>query len=703
MTDQAAAVERERQEGNSTRMGRGVAHGDLLFTPGEEQLRTSRLAQYLDWLARERGLRVDRRQLQEWSVTDLEGFWGSIWDYFDVRASAPAERVLASAAMPGAKWFPGARLNYAEQVFRHTDDERVAIHAHSQTRDPIRMTLSELRDQVARARTVLRQQGIGPGTRVVAYLPNLPETVVAFLATASLGATWASCAPEFGPRSVIDRFGQVAPSVLLVAGGYTYGNKAVDKSGDVAEIVAALPTLEAVFDIEYGPYRAPSAFAQKDARDDGAGDGVGAQGDDGAESRLSGIRSWPEALAAVDPEPLTFEQVPFDHPLVVLFSSGTTGLPKAIVHGHGGILLEHLKNHALSWDLGPGDTFLWYSTTAWMMWNALVSGLLVGASIVCIDGNPVHPDVGWQWRLAEETGATVMGAAPGFIMASRRAELRPGRDHRLTLRQLASAGAPLPPEGYAWLYDQLPDIVLNIGSGGTDVCSGILQGDPLLPVWAGEISGAALGVAAQAFDADGAAVVDELGELVITAPMPSMPVGFWGDADGSRLRAAYFDRYPGVWRHGDWVVHSREGHWRVAGRSDATLNRGGVRLGTAEFYRVVEEIPGVADSLVVHLEQDGGNGELVLFVQTEPGTTLDEPLRATIARALRVQLSPRHVPDTITEVGSVPRNRTGKKLELPVKRILQGRPLDEVASRDSLADPTSLDAFVDLATARSTT
>jgi acetoacetyl-CoA synthetase len=695
--DPTTAHTTQEPEGSSTPAANSVEHGDLLFTPGPEQLSSSRLAHYLDWLGRERGLRFDRRQLQEWSVNDLEGFWGSIWDYFDVRSSAPPERTLASAAMPGAQWFPGARLNYAEQVFRHTDDDRVAIHAYSQTREPIRMTLGELRDQVARARTVLRQQGVGAGTRVVAYLPNLPETVVAFLATASLGATWAACATEFGPRSVIDRVGQVEPVVLLVAGGYNYGDKAVDKRADVAQIVAALPTLTAVFDVEYGSYRASGAPAGE-----GVGDGVGAQGNDRSGSRLSSIRSWREALAAVDPEPLTFEQVPFDHPLVVLFSSGTTGLPKAIVHGHGGILLEHLKCHALSWDLGPGDTFLWFSTTAWMMWNALVSGLLVGTSIVCIDGNPVHPDVDWQWRLAEETGATVMGAAPGFIMASRKAGLRPGRDRQLKIRQFASAGAPLPPEGYAWIYEQLPGAVLNIGSGGTDVCSGILQGDPLLPVWAGEISGAALGVAARAFDADGNDVVGELGELVITAPMPSMPVGFWGDRDGSRLRAAYFDRYPGVWRHGDWVVLSPEGHWHVAGRSDATLNRGGVRLGTAEFYRVVEEIRGVADSLVVHLEHDGGNDELVLFVQTDPGTGLDDRLRTTIARTLREQLSPRHVPDTIRQVAAVPRNRTGKKLELPVKRILQGRPLEEVASRDALADPTSLDAFVELAARRST-
>jgi acetoacetyl-CoA synthetase len=407
--------------------------------------------------------------------------------------------------------------------------------------------------------------------------------------------------------------------------------------------------------------------------------------------------SWDELLA--HPGELAFDPVPFAHPLCVLFSSGTTGRPKAIVHGHGGVLLEQIKNHALSWDLRPGDRMLWFSTTAWVMWNALVGGLLVGAGIVLIDGNPVHPDPGWQWRLAEESGATVMGASPGWLMACRGAGLTPARDHDLSrIRQIGAAGSPLPPEGYRWVAEQFPGVLLNVGSGGTDVCSGIVQGGPWQPVVEGEISGPALGVAAAAFDADGKPVVGELGELVITEPMPSMPVGFWGDADGTRYRDAYFDVYPGIWRHGDWVRFSESGSVIVAGRSDATLNRGGVRLGTAEFYGVVEELPEVADSLVVHLEDAaGGPGELVLFVVLAPGAALDDALRARVAKELRAALSPRHVPDRIVEVPSVPRNRTGKKLELPAKRILLGAAPEDVASRDVLADPTSLDAFVELA------
>jgi acetoacetyl-CoA synthetase len=397
--------------------------------------------------------------------------------------------------------------------------------------------------------------------------------------------------------------------------------------------------------------------------------------------------------------------VPFDHPLCVLFSSGTTGKPKAIVHGHGGILLEHLKNHALSWDLKQGDRILWFSTTAWMMWNSLVSGLLVGASIVLIDGNPIYPDIAWQWRLAAQSRTTLMGVSPGFLMACRKDGLEPAKQFDLSqIRQIGAAGSPLPAEGYFWVAEQFgPAVLLNVGSGGTDVCSAIVQGGPLQPVWAGEISGPSLGVAARAFDDDGNEVpAGELGELVITAPMPSMPVGFWGDDDGSRYRAAYFDKYSRVWRHGDWIRFSSLGSCVIAGRSDATLNRGGVRLGTAEFYRVVEELPGVVDSLVVHLEDPaGGNGELLLYVQLAGGVVLDDPMRRTIVSVLRTSLSPRHIPDTITAVPAIPRSRTGKKLELPVKKILLGAQLDDVASREVLADPTSLDPYVRHAADRS--
>lgn len=647
-----------------------IEQGDIVWTPPADVLSTSRVGEFLAWLARERDLTMTtHEELWRWSVTDLDGFWSAVWEFFGVRAHAPYDTVLATREMPGARWFPGATLNYAEHALGTDKDlDRVAVLGRSQTRDDVELTFGDLRDQVARARAALKRLGVRRGDRVAGYLPNIPEALVAYLATASLGATWASCASEFGPRSVIDRFAQIEPVVLLVAGGYRYGAKDIDRRAQVAEIRAELPSVSHVVDVEYGPHRVEDAF------------------------------SWTSLLASEESAELAFEPVPFDHPLVVLFSSGTTGRPKAIVHGHGGILLEHLKNHALSWDMGPEDRMLWFSTTAWMMWNALVSSLLVRSSIVMVDGNPMHPDLTWQWRLAASTGATVMGASPGFVMACRKdgVELKDLGD--LRVRVLGSAGAPLPPEGYAWLRDQLPGAQINVGSGGTDVCSGIVQNNPLLPVYAGEISGRCLGVDAHAYDESGRPVIGELGELVITSPMPSMPVGFWGDEDGSRYHEAYFDHYPGVWRHGDWILFHDNGSCHVAGRSDATLNRGGVRLGTAEFYRVAEEVDGVADSLVVHLEDpDGGNGELLLFVVTEEDTRLDDPLRSRLVRALRSALSPRHIPDQVIEVPAVPRNLTGKKLELPAKRILQGVRPEDVASRDALADPASLDPFVALA------
>lgn len=631
------------------------------------------IEQYLAWLRRTRGLSfADYRELHRWSVTDLDGFWSSIWDFAGVDAE-PYEAVLGRREMPGAQWFPGARLNYAAHAVRQagpTPDEP-AVVGISQTRDRVDLTWAELADQVARARAGLRALGVGPGDRVVAYLPNIPETVVAFLATASLGAIWSCCAPEFGVRSVVDRFAQVEPAVLLAVAGYRYGDKAVDRRDEVAAIRAELPTLRHTVDVPYDGNTLPTST------------------------------SWADLLASVADR--TFDPVPFDHPLAVLFSSGTTGLPKAIVHGHGGILLEHLKSHLLSWDLRPGDRMLWFTTTAWMVWNSLVSGLLTGAGIVTVDGNPLWPDLGWQWRLAEETGTTMMGASPGFLMACRRAGLDPAGVNDLSrIRQIAAVGSPLPVEGYRWVAERFPGVLLNVGSGGTDVCSGIVQGGPLQPVVPGEISGPCLGVAAAAYDEQGHEVVGGLGELVITQPMPSMPVAFWGDRPvtepGSRYRETYFDTFPGVWRHGDWVRFAPSGSCVVAGRSDATLNRGGVRLGTAEFYRVVEELPEIDDSLVVHLEDPaGGNGELLLFVVPWPGTALDDALRARLARELRTALSPRHVPDRVIAVPVIPRNRTGKKIELPVKRILSGAAADEVVTPGSLADPTALDAFVAIA------
>jgi acetoacetyl-CoA synthetase len=646
----------------------GVTEGDVLWSPRSDALEHTRIGEFMAWLSAHRGLDLpDYESLWRWSVRDLDGFWSAIWDFFDVTDHGRRTAVLTERVMPGARWFPDALLNYAEQALRRgrTDDDSVAVYARSQTRADTQLSWEDLRDQVARARRVFADRGVRAGDRVAGYLPNTPEALVAFLAAAGLGAVWTSCAIEFGAPSVIDRFEQVEPVVLVVAGGYRYGTKEIDRRDEVARIRAALPSVREVFDIRYGEWQVADAA------------------------------SWPAELAGVTAGMPEVVPVPFDHPLVVLFSSGSTGKPKAIVHGHGGIVLEHLKNHALSWDLGRGDTLLWYTTTAWMMWNALVSALLVGAAVVMIDGDPGSPDLGWQWRLAAETGATMMGASPAFVMACRAAGLELS-DLELKLRVVGSAGAPLPAEGYAWIGEQLgAQVQLNVGSGGTDVCSGLVQGNPLLPVRAGLISGRALAVDVHAFDDAGHEVVGTPGELVVISPMPSMPVGLWGDPDGSRLRQTYFDRYPGVWRHGDWIVFAPDGSCSVTGRSDATLNRGGVRLGTAEFYRVVEELPEIADSLVVHLEDPaGGSGELLLFVVTRPPAVLDDDLVGALSNALRTALSPRHVPDRVIQVPSVPRNLTGKKLELPVKRILQGIPAGEVSSRDALADPAALDAFV---------
>jgi acetoacetyl-CoA synthetase len=649
-----------------------VTQGQVLWTPPADARQRFVLGRYLEWLRTERGLDLaGYDELWQWSVSDLEGFWASVWDFFEVRASTPYERVLGSREMPGAEWFPGARLNFAaHMVGRPEDLDRPAVVAYSQSRERIELTFGDLREQVARARAGLQRLGVGPGDRVVAYLPNIPETLVAFLATASLGAIWATCPPEFGVRSVLHRLGQLEPRVLLAVAGYRYGEKHVDRREQIAEIRAGLPSLETVVHVPY------------------AG---------GADDALPEAVTWDELLG--EPAELAFDPLPFAHPLYVLFSSGTTGLPKAIVHCHGGILLEHLKNHGFSWDLQPGDRLQWFTTTAWMMWNALVSVLLHRASIVMIDGNPAYPDLSFQWRVLEETKPTFFGLSPAFTMACRKDGLEPGRLFDLSsVRMVCEAGSPLPLEGYAWLYEQFgPDVNVNVGSGGTDVCTGIVQGIPLLPVYAGEMSTRMPGVDADAFDADGNPVVGELGELVIKQPMPSMPVAFWNDPDGSRYREAYFEHYPGVWRFGDWILFTERGSAVITGRSDATLNRGGVRLGTSELYSVVEELDEVLDSLIVHLE---AQDELLLFVVLRPGLELDEELDKRIKGSLRTSLSPRHAPDTVVAVPAIPRTLTGKKLEVPVKRILTGAQVSEVAASDALVEPAAIEPFAEYARAR---
>jgi acetoacetyl-CoA synthetase len=642
----------------------------VLWTPRPDARQATRIGAYLGWLEREQ----DRSfatydDLLRWSIDDLDGFWTSIWRHFDVRSTTDPGPALADGHMPGARWFPGARLNWAEHCLRldrrQADD--VVVVGRSQSRERTTLTVAELRDEVARVRVGLTRLGVGPGDRVAAYLPNIPEAVIGVLATASLGATWTSCAPEFGTRSVVDRLGQVEPKVLLAVDGYRYGERAVDRAEELAAIRAALPTLAATVVLPY---------LDTDARD------------------IRDVMTWAELRA--EPAELAFEPVAFDHPLFVLYSSGTTGLPKPIVHGHGGILLEHLKVLALHNDLGPADRFFWFSTTGWMMWNYQVSGLAVGATIMLFDGAPGHPDLGALWRLAADERVTFFGTSPPFLMACRKEGLRPAELVDLSaLRAIGSTGAPLPVEGFRYVGDAIgPSVHLQSLSGGTDVCTAFVGASPLVPVWEGEISCRQLGCAIEAFSPDGTPLIDEQGELVITRPMPSMPVAFWNDPEGERYRAAYFDDFPGVWRHGDWITFTDRGSCVISGRSDATLNRGGVRIGTAEFYAVVEAIPEVADSLVVHLDRDD---RLLLFVAMRSGATLTDELRARIVRELRTALSPRHAPDEITVVPAIPRTLSGKKLEVPVKRILGGTAADVAASRGSLADPTSLDAFEELA------
>lgn len=649
-----------------------------IWEPAADAWEASRLASFADRVKSTGGpVLADYQSTLDWSLADPGAFWAALADWGGVSFHDHPTAAIGSASMPFTEWFPGATLNHAELALRQADrtPDAVAIASLSQTRDRVELTWAELADQVARCRAGLVTRGVGRGDRVVALLPNIAETTVAFLATASLGAIWSSCAPEFGVRAVTDRWTQVDPKVLLTVDGYRYGAKDIDRRAQVEEIIVALPTLEHVVRLPYLYADTPDEW--------------GALVDQDAEAAAASM---------------AFVPVAFDHPLYVLFSSGTTGLPKPIVHGHGGITLEHLKALALHYDLGPGQRFSWFTTTGWMMWNFLASATLVGATAVLFDGDPGAPDLTTLWKLAAEEHLDVFGVSAPFVMACRKAGMRPADTFDLSqLRHLGSTGAPLPSEGFEWISDAVGSHV-QIGSlsGGTDVCTGFVGPAPTLPVRVGEISTRMLGCDVQAFRPDGTRCdPGETGELVIAQPMPSMPVGFWGDDDGSRYRSAYFEDFPDVWTHGDWVTFDEFGSCVITGRSDATLNRGGVRLGTSDFYTVVDAFPQVSDSLVVHLEDAGGGpGELILLVSTTDGAELDEDLVGAIRTSLRTELSPRHVPDVIERVAVVPRTLSGKKLEVPVKRMLLGAPADQAASRDSLADPTALDAIAEWIAAR---
>ncbi len=591
-----------------------------------------------------------------------------------MQADGDYERVLGSREMPGAEWFAGTRLNYAEHAFAGKDDAETAILHASELRDLDELSWGELRSRVAALAAALRELGVERGDRVVAYLPNVPEAIVAFLAAASIGAIWSSCSPDFGPASVIDRFAQIEPKVLFAVDGYRYGGRDFDRREVLAELQAAMPSLERTVVV---PYLDP-------------------------EPDLSPLRDgarWDELLAAGEGAEPRFERVPFDHPLWVLYSSGTTGLPKAIVQGQGGILLEHLKKLHLHVDAHPGDRLFWFTTTGWMMWNFLVSGLLTRAAIVLYDGNPGHPDMDVLWDLAERAGITMFGTSASYIAACMKAGVEPAAGRDLSrLGAVGSTGSPLSPEGFDWIYEQLgTDTWLFSTSGGTDLCTAFVGGTPLLPVYRGELQARALGAAIEAWDEDGNSVIDQVGELVVTEPMPSMPVFFWGDPDGSRYRASYFEHYPGVWRHGDWIEITSRGTAVIYGRSDSTINRSGIRMGTSEIYRAVLGLDDILDALVVDVPRPGTEGWMPLFVVLREDAELDDELRREIARRVREQCSPRHVPDEVFAIAEVPRTLSGKALEVPVKRILSGTPPERAASRDSLANPAALDWFVELA------
>ncbi|HVV11426.1 acetoacetate--CoA ligase [Amycolatopsis sp.] len=653
---------------------------EVLWRPSPEQVAASRIQAFRDWLRTERDVQVaDYAELWRFSTEDLAGFWGGVADFLGVRWHDEPTEVVADASMPGARWFPGGTLNYAEHALSGgvagaaKQDEDLAVIFHREDGLEAQLSYGDLRAQVAAARAALRELGVGKGDRVVALAPNCPQTLVAFLATASLGATWSSCSPDFGVRAVADRFTQIEPKVFIAVNGYVYNGRSFDIRPTITKLREEIPALQATVLIDY----------------------VGG-------GSLDGALAWESLLAEHAGAALEFEPVPFDHPLWVLYSSGTTGLPKGIVHGHGGIVVEHLKALALQMDLGPGDRFFWFTTTGWMMWNFLIAGLLTGTTIVLFDGSPGHPDLNALWRLAEKHRITYFGTSAPFIQSCLKAHLEPGAELDLTaLRGIGSTGAPLSVEGFRWIAEKIgPEVQICSVSGGTDLCAAFVGSAPDLPVWLGELSCAALGAAVAAFDDDGNPVVEQVGELVVTQPMPSMPVYFWHDPDGSRLREAYFEYYPGIWRHGDWIRITERGSAVIYGRSDSTLNRGGVRMGTAEFYRVVEGFEEIADSLVIDTSGAGNtNGELLCFVVMAPGKILAD-VEPALRRQLRAELSPRHVPDRFVEVVEVPRTLNGKKCEVPVKKILAGMALDRAVSRDALANPDALRPFVALAQGR---
>lgn len=640
----------------------------LLWQPSKAFVEESNLWNYIQWLKKNKGLNFEGySELWKWSIDNLEDFWLSIWDYFEVQSSTPFDNVI-EGAMPKARWFKGASLNYAEHIFKNANTDKPAIIFSSENGETEEISWSSLKAQVASFASFLRSRGVNKGDRVVAFIPNIPEATIGFLAANSIGAIWSSCSPDFGSASVVDRFQQIEPKVFITVDGYQYSGKAFDKKDVVKDIVSELPTLETIIEISYLD-RSSSSF-------------------------LAGAHNWNDVI---DQEAeLTFEQVPFEHPIWVLYSSGTTGQPKAITHSVGGVLLEHLKYLAFHNDVKKGERFFWYTTTGWMMWNFVQASLLVGATIVLYDGSPGYPDINILWELVEKTKINHFGTSAPFILACQKKGITPVRDYYLEhLRSISSTGSPLPPSGFDWVYESVKkDIWLCSMSGGTDVCSAFVGGCPIEPLYEGEIQSRALGCSMYSFNDLGIAVEEEVGEMVVTKPMPSMPIYFWNDEDYSRYHSSYFEDFEGVWRHGDWLWISKRGTLKILGRSDATLNRHGIRIGTAEIYQVIDKIEEVKDSLVINIERADGNHFMPLFVVMKEGIALTEEIKTMIANGLKNSFTSRHIPDEVIEVSDIPYTISGKKMEAPVKKILMGTPKEKAANIGAMKNPESLDYFI---------
>jgi len=650
-----------------------IREGTILWEPSEERIKDARISAYMNWLKDEKGLDFNSYEsLWQWSVDHLEDFWQSLWEFFQIKASKPYRQVLTARRMPRAEWFPGAELNYAEHVFRNMSPDRPALKFQSERQPMIEVSWEELHRKVSAVAAALRRLGIRPGDRVVSLMPNIPQTIIAFLGCASIGAVWSSCSPDFGTRSVVDRFKQIAPRVLFTVDGYPYGGKAFTCEHETAELERALVTLEKTV---FVPYLKPDATPQK----------------------LKKAVLWQEFTSHSGE--LHFEQVPFNHPIWVVYSSGTTGLPKPMVHGHGGVLIEFMKFLQLHMDLGPADQFFWFSTTGWVMWNILQGGLLTGATSLLYDGNPGYPEMDVLWEFAEKSEMTVFGTSAAYITACMNQQMEPGKRYNLDrLRTVGSTGSPLSAEGFRWVYEKVKkDLLLGSVSGGTDPCSAFLGCCTLLPVRAGELQCRCLGVNAKAYDPPGNSLTDEVGELVIEDPMPSMPLYLWNDHEDKRYIESYFDMYPGKWRHGDWVKIKARGSAVVMGRSDSTINRFGVRMGSSEIYAAVEDLTEVVDSLVIGYTPPGGDYLMPLFVVLKDGLELDDSLKSKIRDKIRTALSPRHVPDEIYAIPEVPATLNGKKLEVPVKKILSGIPVQAALNVDSMSNPRSIEYFVRLA------